>query len=362
MIETDGWKPVTSKSRSQNKNAQKLKATSSTTTKAESKTSDTKTAVNGESSKTVVNQENFSKASGDFKSPQSNAGYSNGIGNPVKQNGLAPANKQVRQQPYINFSANDPRKAIEKEIKGLAKYDANAKNTGWLFEEELKKSEDRLKRAFAEMRNRLDQREQQLSAELRLCRTEGSDLLAVRQETQKQLQLQTSRVVSMNGRDVEELKQKIKKFLQEKRVDDDLAKSLRFQYEPDKLIASISDFGEVVPVGGKRAGVKQCPSMTSLVSVEGGGGDGSSIDSSSVCSKVNEVNVGGLVIQSNSMDAQQLADLTRQLQENLRLQGITDDIFPEVNESLSSAMPQRRRPPPTTPNVGRPSKGGPGRI
>uniref|UniRef100_A0A915JWC9 Uncharacterized protein n=1 Tax=Romanomermis culicivorax TaxID=13658 RepID=A0A915JWC9_ROMCU len=236
--------------------------------------------------------------------------------------------------------------AIDREIKSLAKCEANIKNTRWHFEEELKKSQDRLKRAFNEMRERLNQRERDLVTELESCKVEGLDLLNNREHTEQQLKIETARVAAItNPKDLEDLRQKIRKFLNEKRLEDELGKSLRFQYEPDKLIDCILHFGEVQPIYGRPSDVTKNPSLTSLISAEE-----SSIDSSCISAGkhekpvVNQVNIGGLVIKSDCMDPAQLADLTRQLQENLRLQGITEDILPEVTGSSGANTVPHRRP------------------
>lgn len=340
----DNWRPV--KTKSQNRQSQKLRngdvnrsnnnvqasnlaaatpneyaksGTKSGGQQQQSRNSNSKTAQhNGNNSFSASSHVNHhhSSNSNNYFSSSANHGTGGGL-----QNGY-----------------NDPRKAIEKEIKILSKHEANMKHARWLFEEEMKKSEDRLKRAFNEMRERLNQREHALLAELDVCKLEGESLLANREDFEQRLKIQTARVASMNVKDLEELRQNIRKFMHEKRTEDELGKQLRFQYEPDKLIENINAFGEVQPV---HRHVKKSPSVLSLVS--GDGGDVSSVDSSKPT--ISRVNIGGVVIQSDSMDPTQLADLTRQLQENLRLQGITEDILPEVSGSLGS-LPQRRRPPP----------------
>lgn len=59
-----------------------------------------------------------------------------------------PLNLDHRRIQVFKF----PVPEVEKEIKNLGKHDAAAERVGRLFNEEIEKSQDRMRRAFQEMR------------------------------------------------------------------------------------------------------------------------------------------------------------------------------------------------------------------
>jgi len=154
---------------------------------------------------------------------------------------------------------------------------------------------------------------------------------------------------------VDDLRSQIRRFMNDRRFEDDLGKTLRFRFESDRLAEAVKTFGEVIPIGGGGNGEYQKhSSMSSLVSSVDGDGT-HSVSGKSVC----EIALGGIMMKSDSMDADQLVELTRSLRENLKLQGIAEDILPEVCGGVSTTtIPPRRRPP--APSNGNSRGGGSG--
>jgi hypothetical protein len=275
-------------------------------------------------------------------------GISNGSRRGGRQNGHQnrpkPNSTYVNSQPSKSASTKEDamskRKIIEKEAKNLAKHDVASERIERLFKEEVEKSHDRIRRAFDEMRKHLNEREKGMLIELENCKSEGLQLLEQGKGRAKQLHIDTERAPSMNDRQINDLRDQIKRFLSERRIEEDLGRTIRFQFEPDRLIDMIKTFGEVIPVGKDP---QKHVSQTSLVS---------SLDddtsNSGICNAkpVSEISSGGICMKSDSMTAEQLAQLTLHLKETLKLQGITEDILPDVS-GVAGAMPApRRRPPP----------------
>jgi len=278
-----------------------------------------------------------------------NGGYSaNRRGRQYNSNGYNGRSQQYNST-YSNAQASksttnpkedalNKRKLIEKEVKNLAKHDASVERVGRLFNEEIGKSQDRLRRAFEEMRHYLNEREKLMMEELEQCKTEGIQLLERGEQRAKDLRAESERAPSMSDRQVNDLRDQIRRFLAERRFEDELSRTIRFQFEPDRLIDMIKNFGEVIPIGCPQKRISQTSLVSSLDD------DGSNAGNYNA-KPVNEISSGGICMKSDSMTTEQLAQLTLHLKESLKLQGITEDILPDV-AGVAGNMPARRRPPP----------------
>jgi hypothetical protein len=297
--------------------------------------------------------ENGSSGNADYENGASTNGMNNRRSGGRQQNGNNPrpksttTNGSVNSQPLkstmpITEDALSKRKLIEKEATNLAKHEAATERNERLFKEEMGKSHDRIRRAFDEMRQRLNEREKMMLGELERCKSEGIQFLERGKVHAKQLRVETDRAPSMNDRQISDLREKIQLFVADRRLEEELGRTIRFQFEPDQLFDGIQNFGEVIPIG---KAPEKLASQTSLVNSvdEDGANWGVVIDAK----PINEISSGGICMKSDSMTAEQLALLTKHLKESLRLQGISEDILPDVS-GVAGAMPApRRRAPPS---------------
>ena len=248
--------------------------------------------------------------------------------------------------------------AVHSEI---ARHNTDLTQSQKLFDSEILSAETSIAQCFKEIRQAAIDRERQLLAALNQIRSEGHQYLANRKVAIRQLE---------ENSDPNQLANGLKTFLSLKQQDADLGHVTRFVYDNSKLIRSVSQFGEVVGVGGNavqptpvphsvsntQMSIKHATSHSSIVSSVGedsGLGQISPVSNGksffvvikSTCgiSGKNVVSVenGGIAMQSEGLSADQLAEIQRQLAERLKAQGID----PSVLAASSGAPAPRRRPP-----------------
>jgi len=270
-------------------------------------------------------------------SRQSSAGSS--FAGKSKQNHLS--NGQFPRPGSSKTDTQTKRTLLEKEAKNMAKYDTNREQIGHQFNEEIEKSRQLIRSVFEEIRKSVNDRERAMLEELEQLKSEGANLLRQQDQRSKDLKDGVTRLSSLNDRQIDDLRFQIRRFVNEQRITEELGQPMKFRYDSDRLVESIKNFGEVIAIGRREP--QKHSSMSSLVSSADGDGTHSISGKS-----VTEIAVGGITMKSESMDADQLVELTRSLRENLKLQGITEDILPDIcgSSGLLANRP-RPQPPPT---------------
>lgn len=139
-----------------------------------------------------------------------------------------------------------------------------------MFEVELLNAQKNISQCFEEVRRAAKEREMQLLTALNQIQAEGQRYLASRKSLVQQLQ---QNKVSNN------LSAELKKFLNLKSQDNDLAQTTRFVYDNSQLIRSITKLGDVIPVGTTTNGSNQVPikSATSHSSIASSVGEDSGL-------------------------------------------------------------------------------------
>ncbi|KAE9555323.1 hypothetical protein FO519_001482 [Halicephalobus sp. NKZ332] len=246
---------------------------------------------------------------------------------------------------HINrLSGADKSKAVHSEI---ARHNTDLTQSQKLFDAEILNAETSIAQCFKEIRQAAVDRERQLLAALNQIRSEGHQYLANRKVAIRQLE-ETS--------DPDQLAHGLKSFLSLKQQDADLGHVTRFVYDNSKLIRSLSQFGEVVGVGGAaiqpvpvptpvsstQMSIKHATSHSSIVSSVGEDSGLGQISPVSNGKNIVSVENGGIAMQSEGLSADQLGEIQRQLAERLKAQGID----PSVLAGSSGAPAPRRRPPP----------------
>jgi len=314
------------------------------------------TAKSKKSKKTKTNGTSV-EATIDSRQPQvQQNGYSkNGFSaSPATATSSSSSNSKTKQPQKVKTNSNldhinglsgaDKNKAIHSEI---ARHNTDLTQSQKLFDSEILNAETSIAQCFKEIRQAAVDRERQLLAALNQIRSEGHQYLANRKVAIRQLE---------ENSDADQLANGLKSFLSLKQQDADLGHVTRFVYDNSKLIRSISQFGEVVGVGGNaiqptpvphsvsstQMSIKHATSHSSIVSSVGEDSGLGQISPISNGKNVVSVENGGIAMQSEGLSVDQLAEIQRQLAERLKAQGID----PSVLAGSSGAPAPRRRPQP----------------
>lgn len=112
----------------------------------------------------------------------------------------------------------------------------------------LEESSKKLKSVFNDLRKMLDQRQEQIELELAKAKEDALNLLKSRQDLGVDLKRRVDRTPSLTEAEWSELRSDVKQFVTERKYDDELGKTIWFQWSLDSITESIKTFGEVHPV------------------------------------------------------------------------------------------------------------------
>ncbi|CAG5115647.1 unnamed protein product [Candidula unifasciata] len=141
-----------------------------------------------------------------------------------------------------------PHQGLEKAVKDLHRQTTSLERLRLLLDHEIDRSIKSIKSVFEELRQGLNNREEQLMAEMEVLKTEASDMLEMRQAKATELKRQVDRSDRLKDTEITELRAEIKHFVSERRHDEDLGRTTRFLYDSDHMLDEFRKFGEVVHV------------------------------------------------------------------------------------------------------------------
>ncbi|KAG8195165.1 hypothetical protein JTE90_023340 [Oedothorax gibbosus] len=143
-------------------------------------------------------------------------------------------------------NAAPTKRGFEKCKKDLQRQSASLQRINAQLEKGFEESEKRLKNAFADILTKVENRQKELEQELTHRKIEAFDLLKSRQELCTEYRKRTDRTSTLSEAEWAELRSDIKQFVTERKYDDDLGKTIWFQW-PD-ISEALQTFGEVCPV------------------------------------------------------------------------------------------------------------------
>ncbi|KFD56386.1 hypothetical protein M514_02841 [Trichuris suis] len=222
-------------------------------------------------------------------------------------------------------------KSLNRETKSLQKLSAALERSKRLFVDQMAASKDRLRAAHVEITTSLEDRRRKLEEELEKCEQEGTEFLTSRSNKINELKALCNKAEALSDKALVQFREDIRKLELEQRAESKLATGIRFEWEPDQLLSLTKSFGNVPPLFSNRPSIPPTPA----VQVNG------SSHQESKSSKLHEISLGGIAMQSDSLDAKQLLELTRHIQLTLRRRGIPDDILPKVSGE-HGVLPTRR--------------------
>ncbi|XP_076351081.1 uncharacterized protein LOC143247247 isoform X2 [Tachypleus tridentatus] len=140
------------------------------------------------------------------------------------------------------------RRGLEKSIKDLSRQTVALQRVQNLLEEEITKSYKRIKNAVQEVQNQLAERQAELILEMEKVKKDAKELLTQRQEMATVLKNRADHAEMISEVEWNELRADIKHFVVERKLDEDLGKTLRFLWDRDRILEAIKKFGEIQPV------------------------------------------------------------------------------------------------------------------
>lgn len=263
---------------------------------------------------------------------------------PAKEEKAAPPPERERliSSSSSVSEAAGKKKTLEKELKELQRKEAAMSRSGERFKSEMESAGERLRRAFAEVRDALDAREAALKAELAAVKAEGNRCLSEKEDYAHRLRAQAERAPSLSEREMDLLRHDIHAFTSERRQDQDLASTIRFQYEPHPMADMIAKFGLIPHIAPAKA---SHPTSSPPLSDNAPPQHQPSPPRPDVAGPVTAaMEVGGISMKSSSLTSEELAEINRKLQESLQSQGISGSVLGIL--SNTSNTPPPRRPPP----------------
>ncbi|GAB1606935.1 spermatogenesis-associated serine-rich protein 2-like isoform X3 [Argonauta hians] len=144
--------------------------------------------------------------------------------------------------------AKKPYAGLEKSVKDLNRQTVALDRIQLVFNDEMKKAYKRITSVFEEMYSCLKERESQMIKELDQVNEDAADVFKLRKEKAAELKVDKDRAQQMTDSEVAQLRTQIKEFVSLRRLDDDLGRVTRFQYDSDHLRNEINKFAEIIPV------------------------------------------------------------------------------------------------------------------
>ncbi|XP_078345604.1 uncharacterized protein LOC144631098 [Oculina patagonica] len=158
-----------------------------------------------------------------------------------------PSHKSSANAKFERMTSTGP-DALKKTVKDLQRSSVSLPRFQLLLEEECDKSFKIITGTFQELRQCLNDREAHLLAQMEEFKKQAVELLEQRQENAAALKLKSDRVGGMQEAQVSQLRNEIKNFVTERKIDEELARTTRFVGDKDQLLSTIGNFGEVVPI------------------------------------------------------------------------------------------------------------------
>ena len=298
------------------------------------------------------------------------------------------ANSTGADKPGINIlqKQNEANQVIYNIIDstgdtfGLADNLSHLEQNKQLFENEITYAHENIQRCFKELRDTLAHREQQLLAELVECQRQGCAYFSARANEAKALS-------SKQHSNTKAFAAQLEKFNAAKTEDLETALCARFLYESEYMLSAIKQYAKVIPVNNKMAtlppavaapsaapsaqtqkknaeqqlaqpsattapaaaAIRRSNSPSSLVSsVDSGlGGQFSPVHQAAEKGPVARVEENGIVLKSDSVSADQLAEIQRHIMDSLRAKGIDPAaVMADLNSVGGNFTAPRRRPAP----------------
>uniref|UniRef100_A0A915PFG8 CUE domain-containing protein n=1 Tax=Setaria digitata TaxID=48799 RepID=A0A915PFG8_9BILA len=268
---------------------------------------------------------------------------------------------------------------INEDATALRDHGRQIEKVETVFKNQISVAEENVRNSFKCIRQILAERESHLLAELQRAHDEGTRFFNERRVQSCELFDRAKRMSAMSDREQTELRDEIARFNSEKQDEEGIALATRFHGDSTQLIKLVKNFGEVVAVNGaarsetnsvvRQTGttvptytMKHSTSHSSIVSSLGedsGLGQISPVGNDDR-KNVAEISNGGILMKSDALTAEQLADLNKKLQESLKAQGIDASILSGIGSR--NGMPVRRRPPGSGRGQANSTRGGRGRA
>lgn len=207
-----------------------------------------------------------------------------------------------------------PFQGLEKSIKDLQRQTTSLERLRLVLEHETDRSYKSIKSVFEEMRTHLNVREKQLIAEMDVVKQQAYEVFKMRQEKAALLKVQIERAEKLSESELIELRADVKQFVADRKVDEELGKTIRFHYDSDHLKEELLTFGQVLPV--KCAYSARRPSVSSVAS-SGVGTDDIPIPSPLSSSQPAPIQDG------YQMTTDEMAELQTRLKNSLKIQGFS---------------------------------------
>ncbi|XP_071488619.1 uncharacterized protein [Diadema antillarum] len=169
--------------------------------------------------------------------------------------------------PYVHDTVKAKKlgAVLEKSSKDLHRTSAALTRHKNLLKEKLEQSEKSIAKSFDEILRFLTERRLDVTNSFLAVKQETTEMLEGREEQARELQKKTLRAAAMSEDQLMELRAEIKQFVSDRKVDEEIGKTLRYTWNPDQLIEQIKTFGEVVPVHHHYT--TRRPSVSSLSSI-----------------------------------------------------------------------------------------------
>ncbi|XP_071941995.1 uncharacterized protein [Antedon mediterranea] len=154
--------------------------------------------------------------------------------------------------------------ALDKSAKDLQRTSVSLGHHRNKHSEEMDNAFKKIKDAFIEVHKLLDTREVQLMRDLTSVKKQATSMFDERQAKAVELKRRADQVKFLNDMELLELRADIKHFVSDRKVDEALGRTSRFQADASKLEEQINFFGEVTQITSKYSSRR--PSLTSLSS------------------------------------------------------------------------------------------------
>lgn len=201
--------------------------------------------------------------------------FENKQGTQVKQNKISQGSQMFNESSqkanlqfhplnnHLNLSYRNPnntKNVLDKASKDLQRQSTVLSKISTQFQEELNKSQISFNQTFLYLHQLLDQRQNQLQANLNTLARNASQALSQRQHKASQLKNLADNVVHLNDQDTLELKADIKHFVSERLLDEEFGKIKTFQEENyEQLHDAIKSYGRVGQISHIKYASKRPP-------------------------------------------------------------------------------------------------------
>ncbi|CAN7990937.1 unnamed protein product [Ixodes hexagonus] len=149
----------------------------------------------------------------------------------------------------VTTTSTLPKKTcLEKSLKDLSRQTVALQRVQVLLEDELHKAERAIKAAFAEVQKLLNDRQAQLEAEMEKVKTDARAMLQRRQKLAAELKARSEMASTLPDYELMELRDDIKHFVVERKYDEELGKTVRFNFSKDRVEREIKELGQAVHV------------------------------------------------------------------------------------------------------------------